>query len=173
METSSIITGLVAILLIFGPFYMLAKSGSSQKKKVSRLFKELSARLGLTVSESDQWNDRAFGIDKEARKVLFYRNNKGVEEHILIDLDMVAQCRKINVTRTMKTTSGMSNAIDLLGLEFLLKNDLSPVKVEFFNADNNFVLQEELQLVQKWSGTIEGALKDTKVLGRQPVAIKV
>lgn len=163
METSTIITGLVAILLIFGPFYMLAKSGGKQKKLLVKQFKELASRLGLNITDFDNWNDMAFGIDKEARKVLFYKNRKGVEEHVLIELDSVVQCKKINVSRTLKSKGEMANVIDFLGLEFVLKNNMAPVRIEFYSSDNSFVLQEELQLVQKWSTMIEGMLKGVKV----------
>jgi len=151
--------GLAAIALVVIPLYMLSKSGNKAKKNLLTKFKALSGELGLEITEFDAWNDMVLGIDKGARKVLFFKNREGGEEHTVVELEKVIGCKKINVSRNVKSKSELVNVIDVLGLELSFQHGQPPLLLEFYNSKNSFILHEELLLAEKWLKTINGLLK--------------
>jgi hypothetical protein len=159
MELSTIIMAVVAIGVIGIPLYLLAKSGSKEKQSIMKQFKTIGEGLGLVNIESDGWNDMVFGIDRGSRKILVYKNNKGTEEQWLFDLQEIENCKKVNVSRSVKLNSGVSNVVDSLGLELVRKGGQPPVLIEFYNSKNSFILSNELQLIEKWSKTINELIK--------------
>jgi hypothetical protein len=122
------------------------------------MYQALAADHGLNITKYDAWNDTVLGMDENARKVLFFKNREGGEQPQLIAFDNVTSCKKINVSRSVKTNSGVSNVIDQLGLELNLKEG-PPVLFEFFNSKSSFNLVNDLELTEKWWKIINDQVK--------------
>ncbi len=159
MELSSIITGVVFIAIIALPVIILSKSGNKKKKALLQRYQALCTSLGLNINGSDTWNDLVLGMDKNARKLLFYKDGEAAGQHTLVDLNHVVNVKKINITRGGNTQSGAVNIIDILGLELALKDGQGPVTLEFYNSKYPFNLSNELELVGKWTKAISENMK--------------
>lgn len=157
MELSNIISVLIFLVIVAVPIIMLVRSGRKKKKALTDKVSQFVNQYQLNISEQDIWDDSMICLDKNARKILWVKES---EEGQVIDLDKIAQCKKFSVSRMVKAGKESSQVIDRLGLELIGKdNQAAPVVLEFYNSDNNYLFNFQLELQTKWQKLIAESLR--------------
>lgn len=142
------------------PIWWLVQSGGKKKKELLKRVNQIKAQYQLNFSQSDSWDNIVLGFDQAAGKLLWFKDLNGTDQHFLIDLGAMAQCKKVNLSRSVKVGKDSSTVVDQLGLELMPKGaNEKPVMLEFYNSDNSFLFNFQLELQGKWHATIEEVIK--------------
>lgn len=161
MELSNIISVLIFLVIVTVPIIMLVRSGNKKKKALTDKVNNLKAQYQLNISESDSWDNIMLGIDKETRKILWVKEaTDGSDKNRVVDLDKIGQCKKVNIGRMVKAGKESSQVLDRLGLELFDKANLdNPIVLEFYNSENNYLFNFQLELHSKWQKLIAENLR--------------
>lgn len=160
MELSNIISVLIFLAIITVPILLIVRSGKKKKKAFANKVDHLKAQYQLNISESDTWDNIMLGLDKGARKILWVKEVDGSDENRVVDLEKIGQCKKVNIIRMVKAGKESSQVVDRLGLELLEKDHPDmPVVLDFYNSDNSYLFNFQLELQTKWQKLIADCLR--------------
>ncbi len=141
---SNIIWVLVFLAMIVVPVLVLIKAGGKQKRTMLRKFKELENQYRVSIPNPDTWDNIAIGLNPTHKEILWLRVLENNDQHLFISLDNIAQCKKVNTSRS-------AGVADVVGLELVSKNPaVQPLLLEFYNAKNSYVYTTHLELQGKW-----------------------
>ena len=115
----------------------------------------LASDNGLTLSESDSWNESAIGID-DTKKAIIYIDESGNEKiSTSFGLKDLKSFKTVpDLTATKNKDSGYSRE-NRLGLNFTFTNPASPdLNVNFYMAGFGRMTDNEKFLFRKWAEII-------------------
>lgn len=160
MDLASIIIGLICCALFVVPVIYINSVQKNKSRKLLANFVDLAAQQQLIMSQHDLWKHcYAIGIDNKANKLFYLQKTADTEQKILINLAEVEACHVVNVNRNVNN----NKVIDRLELLLSFRNTKLPKKIlEFYNADNNMALNDELRLVEKWNTIINQHVEANK-----------
>lgn len=160
MEISNNVSVLIFLALMIIPIWWLVQSGGKKKKELLKRVNQIKSQYQLNFSQSESWDNIVLGLDQAAGKLLWFKDLNGTDQHILIDLDAIDQCKKVNVSRNVKVGKDSSLVVDQLGLELIpAAGNGVPTVLEFYNSNNSFLFNFQLELQGKWHTAIEEAIK--------------
>jgi hypothetical protein len=144
----SILTGIAILSLVFIPYYLFLKNGSSIKNKVDRLIKKEISSSGLNFTESESWSHNFLGIDKEAKKLFFVRVIEDKSESVLVDLSKIKQVRiekKVEIDKENKNNS----TLDKLDLVINFHPSGESI-IHLFDSDVFYKELNEMKRAEDW-----------------------
>ena len=161
MDSGSLITGGIILLILIIPFIFLGSSVKKRKKKILSALEGLAQKNNCKITKYDVWNDTAIGLDETAKSVFFYKKIKMNEIFIPIMPDQFQKSRVANSSRVIKNEAGNYTVIDRLELVLTPREKGVPETIlEFFNAGSDFSsLSEELELSSTWNETINNCFR--------------
>ncbi|MCF8247423.1 MAG: hypothetical protein K9J37_20450 [Saprospiraceae bacterium] len=160
MEISNSLAVIIFLACIIVPIWWLVSSGNKKKKALANKVNSLKAQYHINISDSDSWDNVMLGIDKAARKILWIREVDGNDESLVVDLGKIEQCKKVNVSRNVNVGKVSSQVLDHLGLELFAKDRAEkPVLLDFYNSNNSYIFNFQLELQDKWQKLIGESLK--------------
>ena len=159
MDLGSAIIGAVAIMICILPFIMMSNSRKKREKLFLQALSRIAAQNNCQIGYHEIFGNFAIGFDSSKNFVFFYKQTKDNKQEQSVDLEGIQNCKVINVSRTFKSKEESHQVIDRLELCFtpMLKNK-SEIKLEFFNADLNLQLYDELKAIENWSKMIKDRL---------------
>lgn len=149
MDVSSALMGLVFILLIVIPIYLVNRS---TRKKREALVKELQQEFpnAGTIIEYEIWNSNSSIIALTEKQVLFLNKGDEAKETEDIDIQNIYSC-KIRKEFKDNSKNGDRNAIEKLYLDFSFKDGTEDRSITFFQIDSkNFIIGNEINLAEQW-----------------------
>ena len=156
MNLPSLYTGLAIVVLILLPFIIGAIRGRKKAKMITREFLETGHKYGIAISETETWNDRVMGLDKDSKKLLFRHTSAsaGLTEK-LIDLSDVLTC----TTETSYLRSSESDKV-IESIRLVLRNKLNrgTEVLSVYNAELDLNVYSEVQIAEKWNSKINACL---------------
>lgn len=160
MEISNIVSVTFFLALIVIPLWLLIRSSGKKKRALMEKANKLRVENYMNFTKSDSWDNLVLGLDDSAKKLLWFKESANGDQHQLVDLRTIAQCKKINVSRSSQSGNGSSQVVDELGLELLPKESkYAPVLLEFYNSNSSFLLSTQLELQNKWHLALTESLK--------------
>ena len=88
MSLSTTIVGVILVLIILIPIYIIGLSQKREKKKQLQSFIDQGKSEGLKITECDQWREYFIGIDRIAMKLMYVeRNTKSAGKSMIVDLN--------------------------------------------------------------------------------------
>ncbi|VXD11216.1 hypothetical protein [Marinoscillum sp. 108] len=163
MELGTTIIGLGATALCIVPFVLMRRSTKKKEHELINGLKVIAASYNREVSIYDCGIDFAVGISA-ARDFVFFvkiRNEEMLEQ--CIPLNAIQKCRIDSTKRSIKTKGGHESVTDKLELTFLpIDKSIAASQFEFFNSEDHFQLNGELQLIKKWEALINEILSGKK-----------
>lgn len=158
MDKSSVIIGIVFLVLIVVAIYFISNSGKKNRKKLLNNFIEQTKKKNLSLADHEIINNFVFGIDISAGKFVFW--NKEIEDDGLkvIDLSSVSGC---DVLKNYGTTGKKSDdeKPEKVSLVLTYKSKSIPdSRFVLFNAPTDLSLRNELKLAEKWNELINKCL---------------
>lgn len=160
MDTSSLTMGIILLAIVLLPVIYLSQANKMKNKQILRDQLKGSAESGLSLSEHEIWNNNFLGIDNNQRKLYYVKDMSSNKQAEIIALSAFSKCRAVNSNKTVKNTGGNYSYVDRLELELLPAKAMDkPVKVEIFDSGKNNQLDNELDIMTKWSKIINDNLQ--------------
>lgn len=156
MDNSSLISGIIILLVILLPvLYLGMASNRKQKKLTEDLLKKVKEK-GLNINQHELWKKSILALDTDQNKLFYQKDYENSQTEAIIDLNQYARCKSINHSRNVKSSNGNYQMVDRLELELFNKNSsLNSTKIEFYDSNKNFHLDNELELLSKWARILE------------------
>lgn len=156
-------TGLVGAILIaicMLPFVLMIRGRKKKEKQLLQSVLALANNHHCKISRYELSEEFAVGLDEIANQLFFFKKttDKDIAQHVNL--------AEIKTCRVIKTANGNGNkedhfkSIDKLDLHFsFLDRKNSDISWAFYNVEENFELNGEIQMIEKWANIINKRLK--------------
>lgn len=159
MDSGTIFIGATCIILCAMPFILTTRSRNKKEKQLLLLLNNLAKQQQSNISKYDVFGYYAIGVDEIKKSVFYQFKTKELEKQQFVDLTTIKKCKIENIS---KSADGNSSVEQLnLNLSFMDKNKPNVI-LEFYNAEVNFQLNGEIQLIEKWNTLINNMLNSLK-----------
>lgn len=155
MNLGITVTGAILVAVCATPIVYFVASQKNNNKYLVKSLKKLAAEYGHTINQYDICAHIIIGLDITS-SMLYLIKQKGneIEQHAISLKEISA-----TILETHYAKNNNSKVIERLGIRFLpKKGHVSDVFLEFYNTDDTFQLNGELQLVQTWIERINKVL---------------
>jgi hypothetical protein len=150
METTSIIIGLLCLVLIISPIFLLNLSRKRKGQKLLATIQSQASKNNGKIIDYEHWNSYAIGIDSISGKIYYWSKIKKNDPFQEIDLSQVQSCKITNLRDADYSDT------ETLILEFTFVNKTTNRNIEFYNSNyDGLTMHNEFQLAEKWLKTIE------------------
>ena len=148
MDTTNTIIGIVFLLLILVPIYVINNNVKKRKNQLLKTLDELSSDKNTKFSETDFWTNNS-GIGIKGDELCFFRNGEEHSMKEVINLKEVKKCLLFQFDKHGNTPKN-NHEINKLALHLTLSNHRE-INLVFFHADaKNFIIGEEFRIAKKW-----------------------
>ncbi len=121
--------------------------------------KQMAQSNDCEVGEFELGTEFAIGMTSNERFVFFHKKINDMETNLQVALAEIENCSIHAVKRNVQSKEGNETVIDKLDLHFKLKNLKNEIiKFEFYNSKDHFMLNGEVQLIQKWESKIRSCM---------------
>ena len=151
MNITTTIIGLAILMLFIAPVILFMRNS---KRKTGKLIDRIHAealKSGLTIDESDSWNETAIGIDDKNGKVICVDISHGEEDIRIIslkDLKSVRCTPDVSLTNNKKTDYRKESR---LSITFSFREaSRSDYTITFFIAGFGSLSKKQEELFEKW-----------------------
>ena len=152
MDTTNTIIGIVFLLLILVPIYVINNNVKKRKNQLLNTLNELSNDKNTKFSETDFWSNNS-GIGLKGNMLAFFRKTEEVQVHEVIDIKEVKKCSLVQLDKHGNMPKN-NHEINKLALHLTLNNH-KEISLVFFNVDAlNFIIGEEFRIAKKWQDII-------------------
>lgn len=160
MSTSTILISILLILAIFIPFFVLNNSGKGGLKMISKKVKEIAKEDRLKFDLKESWGNSIIAIDKTQKVLVF---SKIVNDGVIVEKIALDQVAKSTIHKKLvpeRSNMGNSNVLQKLDLEITFSNhQKETLMLNFYDMDNSFAEDYEMQRAEKWNTVINEAAK--------------
>lgn len=151
MNTGSIITGIVLLLICALPFVIYNVYNKNKKNKFLQMVTDQASEFGAKPTKMEYWHGTAVGMDEN--KGMFFLLRK-VNDQLIKSAVPLQTMKQVRIIRTEKNSAvgSSTNGISRIELAFTPKEKDKPdVLIEFYNAEYDSVsFYHEQQLIEKW-----------------------
>ena len=152
MDTTNTIIGIVFLLLILVPIYVINNNVKKRKNQLLKTLNELSSDKNTKFSETDFWTNNS-GIGIKGDELCFFRNG---EEHSMKEVINLKDVKKCSLFQFDKhgNVPKINHEINKLSLHLTFSNH-KEINLVFFHIDaKNFIIGEEFRIAKKWQDII-------------------
>ena len=142
MDSTSLTIGIILLIVCVLPFILFSVINSKKRKKRIQNLIQKAKENNATIQEKDDWNQSIIGIDKTNKMLFFSKKSEEIDKFISINISELLKCR-------IEKTENKHNVLEKLELELTFASRPTIV-VEFFNIDENRLILNEIEIIQKW-----------------------
>ena len=102
MNTTTTIIGIILLFLFLLPFIISGKKQKAGKKQIIKELFSFAEKMGGKITEHEQWNDKAIGLDRDKHKLYFVKKTADISIEKELKL---ADFQKCIVSKTENTVS--------------------------------------------------------------------
>lgn len=152
MDSETTIIGIILLLICIVPFLVITKKKATKRKNKLKILTNSVQKMNGTIYKNEFWNHYGIGLDKTNKMLYFSTQSDEENSYEVISLKSSTACSIIK-------KQDNSNSITGLGLQLDFTDKSKPtVYLSFYERDRNIVLVNELDLIQRWSTTINEQL---------------
>lgn len=148
METGTLWTGLIIILIMVLPFVMVSMGNNAKKKKKLEQIYRLAKENNGQIDQVDIWKNKAIALDSKQNRLYFVEVLQGqsiLSQYKLSDISKIETHKK-------SRTEQNDIIIEQLRIDFIFKNkDTKNQHLIFFDIDKDGILNDEIKLMEKWN----------------------
>lgn len=159
MELEIILMGLAFIALCIFPFVYSSISGKNRKKNVEKRLNQIAVKNNCEVKESDCTGTIAIGIDTEEKFVFFFKKNEELDIEKIVDLSQVKKCEIQRDWYSPETETLDQKNLKKLLLIFSFVNSSKSSIFPFYDGEEDWQINGELEIAEKWKSKISKLLK--------------
>lgn len=160
MDMTTLLISILFIGLFLTPFLYSRYAKQNKQSRFLAALRAISEPQSLSFSVVDIWNESAIGYDP-GRKVLAYVHFAGDQllSQQVIPLQDISACKLYASSHEVNTPNGHKRVTDRLELQLTHKNGQMPLSlITFYEAEKNFLINGELQLINKWDKLVKEAI---------------
>ena len=160
MSTPVILISILLIMAVFVPFFILNNSGKGEAKLISKKIKEIVKEDRLKFDVKESWGNTFIAIDRAKKIIVFSKTVKDEVTAEKIALDQVEKSTIQKRLKLEKTHTGNANVLQNLDLEIVFSgHQKEVVLLNFYDAENTYAEDYEMQRAEKWNTVINEAIK--------------
>jgi len=156
MNLGTTIIGFICVALCAMPFILTSRNKKKYKKQVLNQLQDLARKHNSIISQQEIYSYYAIGIDPSKKSVSFILNTEETIKEIFVNLEKIKTCDIVNLKTPQKDTERL-----YLKLSHVDKNQPDAI-LEFFNAEINYQMSNELQSITTWNALINKMLPNQK-----------
>jgi hypothetical protein len=152
MDSETTIIGIILLLICIVPFLVITKKKATKRRNKLKILTNSVQKMNGAIYQNEFWNHYGIGLDKTNKMLYFSTQSDEENSYEVISLKSSTACSIIK-------KQDNSNSITGLGLQLDFTDKSKPtVYLPFYERDRNIVLVNELDLIQRWSTTINEQL---------------
>ncbi|TXC82106.1 hypothetical protein [Luteibaculum oceani] len=159
IDAGTILVGALSIIGCTLPFVITNKKRKAVEQKLLQKLKEAAVQFQCSINETEIVGSYAIGFDNIKKHLFFYNPSVGIEQVLTVNLQELAGCKILNVSRKINYDGENHRVIDRLELCFTPKNRKEEIRWEFYDAEKSFQMSGELISLEKWVKTINKEIK--------------
>jgi len=160
MNLGTAITGAIFIAIFMLPFIFMLNGRKKKEKQLAKSILAFANNHHCKISQQDICEDFAIGLDESSNHLFFFKKSTGIEIAQYVKLAEIKSCKVIKTGNTTGNKDDQHKSIDKLDLHFSFLNQKNPdISFVFYNSEENFGLNGEIQMIEKWANIVNGRLK--------------
>lgn len=160
MNLGTAITGAIFIAIFMLPFIFMLNGRKKKEKQLAKSILAIANNQNCKISQQDISEEFAIGLDESVNHLFFFKKttDKEIAQHV--KLADIKSCKVIKTGNTTGNKDDQHKSIDKLDLHFSFLNQKNPeISLTFYDSEENFGLNGEIQLIEKWANIVNGRLK--------------
>ncbi|WP_107038618.1 hypothetical protein [Brumimicrobium mesophilum] len=151
METGNILIGVISMMAIIIPFFLMYKKSKNTERGLLKNLKEYTQNNGLQLDKWGSVENIILGID-HINKIAFFSELDGdAYKTMHLNLTDLEMCRVNREGREVKYHGGKDILTHSLEICFYPKNRREGIEIfKLYNEDKNKSLNGEIQLANEW-----------------------
>ena len=159
MNLGTAITGAIFIAIFMLPFIFMLNGRKKKEKQLAKSILAIANNHHCKISQQDISEEFAIGLDETVNHLFFLKKtpDKEIAQHV--NLAEIKFCKVIKTGNTTGKKDNQHKSIDKLDLQFsFMDQKKQDVSFTFYNSEENFGLNGEIQLIEKWAKIINDRL---------------
>lgn len=138
----------------------MARSRKQEQRELLTALTAMANSYNSDVKSFDFGKGFAVGVSSAKNYVFFFKKKNGKAVEKCVPVNGILKCETRVGKIRVKTQKGSEDIIDKLELVFTLNGEDRPSdSFEFYDSDEHFQLNGELELIGKWEALIKDAMK--------------
>lgn len=160
MNLGTAITGAIFIAIFMLPFILMLHGRKKKEKQLVKSILAIANNHHCKISQQEISEEFAIGLDESANHLFFFKKTTDKEIAHHVNLAEIKSCKVIKTTNSTGDKDDYHKSIDKLDLQFSFLDRKNPdIYFTFYNSDENFGLNGEIQLIEKWANIVNDRLK--------------
>ena len=155
LSTILIVATIIAISVIL--YVLVSVQSKNKAKKKLQVLNDFASKHNCSITKNEIYNNISIGMDEKTNFLFFIKSNNDIIDVLKhVNLSEIRNCIVVNTGRTVKFNNSYTTVIEKLDLCFYPVNkNKEQLQLEFYNVElDGSILNDELQLIEKWSDII-------------------
>lgn len=161
MNLGTAIVGAIFIAIFMLPFIFMLNGRKKKEKQLMQSILTVASNHNCKISQQDISEEFAIGLDETLNQLFFLKKTteKEIAQHV--NLGEIKSCKVIKTEHFTGNKEDSSKLIDKLDLHFsFLDRKNSDISFVFYDSEENFGMDGEIQMIEKWSKIVNDRLKN-------------
>lgn len=161
MNLGTAITGAIFIAIFMLPFIFMLYGRKKKEKQLVKSILAIANNHHCKISQQEISEEFAIGLDESKNQLFFFKKTAFKEIAQYVNLAEIKSCKVIKTGNATGDKDDNYKLIDKLDLHFSFLDKKNPdISFEFYNSEENFGLNGEIQLIEKWANIVNDRLKN-------------
>lgn len=160
MNSGTAITGAIFIAIFMLPFILMLNGRKKKEKKLLQSILAIANNHHCKISQQEASEEFAIGLDEAENQLFFFKKttDKEIAQHV--NLKEIKSCKVIKAGAKTGNKDESYKTLDKLDLNFSFLDQKNPdISFTFYNSDENFGLNGEIKMIEKWANIVNARLK--------------
>ncbi len=156
------VIGILIILAILFPIWLLMRSQSSGKRKLQKKMAMLGKGNAMDITECESWGTKVIGLDRQGAKVAYTDFRTSENAVHIADLNLFERC----LAEKRYLENGSKKAGDVISSVYLrfasLSKNGSDLVFPLYEDSSDLTLTNELQIAQEWADKLSNIIRNLR-----------
>ncbi|MDO9595076.1 MAG: hypothetical protein Q7J19_08785 [Lutibacter sp.] len=160
MNLGTAIVGAIFIAIFMLPFIFMLNGRKKKEKQLMQSILNVASNHNCKISQQEINEEFAIGLDETLNHLFFFKKTKDKEIAQHIDLKEIKSCKVVKTDHATGNKEDSYKSIDKLDLHFSFLDRKNPdISFVFYDSEENFGMDGEIQMIEKWSKIVNDRLK--------------
>jgi hypothetical protein len=160
MNLGTAIVGAIFIAIFMLPFIFMLRGRKKKEKQLKQSILTIANNHNCKISQQEISEEFAIGLDETLNQLFFLKKtaDKEIAQHV--NLAEVKSCKVIKTGNVIGNKEDNYKSLDKLDLHFsFLDRKNQDISFTFYDSEENFGLDGEIQMIEKWAKIVNDRLK--------------
>ncbi|KUO68894.1 MAG: hypothetical protein APF83_02090 [Lutibacter sp. BRH_c52] len=160
MNLGTAIVGAIFIAIFMLPFIFMLIGRKKKEKQLRQSILAIANNHNCKISQQEISDEFAIGLDETLNQLFFSKKTTGKEIAQHVNLAEIKSCNVIKTEHSTGNKQDSAKLIDKLDLRFSFLDRKNPdISLVFYDSEENFGMDGEIQMIEKWSKIVNDRLK--------------